>query len=82
MVAVAVKVTRAPGQKGLAEADIETPAGKPVFSIMVIELDVTGLLIGHEILEFRSQVTTSLLLGTYVYVELFDPAFVPLTFHW
>jgi hypothetical protein len=63
LVGVAVKVTRAPGQKGLAEADIETPAGKPVFSTIVIELDVTGLLIGHEILEFRSQVTTSLFIG-------------------
>jgi hypothetical protein len=64
LVGVAVKVTRAPGQKGLAEAEIDTPAGKPVFSVIVVELDVTGLLIGHEILEFRSQVTRSLLLGT------------------
>ena len=59
-----MKVTNAPGQKGFADAAIVTPAGKPVFSVMVIELEVTGLLIGHAILEFRSQVTTSLLIGT------------------
>jgi hypothetical protein len=63
LVAVAVKLTRAPGQKGLAEADIETPAGKPVFSVIVIEFEVTGLLTGQAIFDVRSQVTTSLLAG-------------------
>ena len=58
-----MKVIKAPGQNGFDEAAIETPAGKPVFSVMVIELEVTGLLIGQAILEFRSQVTTSLLPG-------------------
>jgi len=64
LVGVAVKVTTEPGQKGFADAVIVTPAGKPEFSVIVIEFEVTGLLIGQEILELSSQVTTSLLLGT------------------
>jgi len=39
------------------------PAGKPVLTTIVIELDVTGLLIGQAIFEFKTQVITSPLFG-------------------
>jgi hypothetical protein len=42
-VGVAVKVTDDPGQKGFDDAAIVIPAGKPVLTTIVIELDVAGL---------------------------------------
>jgi hypothetical protein len=65
-IGVAVKVMDEPGQKGLDEAAIVIPAGKPVFSIIVIVFDVAGLPSGHAILEFNTQVTKSPFTGLYV----------------
>jgi hypothetical protein len=42
---------------------IDTPAGRFALTIIVIEFDVAGLPIGQEIFEFKTQVTTSPLLG-------------------
>ena len=39
---VAVNVTDAPGQKGFDDAAIVIPAGNPVFTTIVMELDVAG----------------------------------------
>ena len=40
---VAVNVTDAPGQKGLDDAAMVIPAGDPVLTTIVMELDVAGL---------------------------------------
>jgi hypothetical protein len=63
---VAVNETELPGQNGLDEAVIVIPAGKPVFSTIVIVFDVAGLPSGHAILEFNTQVTKSPFIGLYV----------------
>ena len=52
-----------PRQNGFGVAMIDTPAGRFALTIIVIEFDVAGLPIGQEIFEFKTQVTTSPLLG-------------------
>ena len=58
-IGVAVNVTDDPGQKGFCVATMVTPAGSPVLTIIVIELDVAGLPVVHVRDEFIKQVTTS-----------------------
>lgn len=62
---VAVKVTDDPGQNGFEDAVIETPAGKPLFTTILIWLLVAGLPVEQPILEVRTQVTASLFRGIY-----------------
>jgi hypothetical protein len=71
-------------QHGLFDATMVTPTGTLWLGITVIvnALDITGLLVRQEALEFRVQVTTSLSLGRYMKTGLLTPAFVPFTFHW
>ena len=60
---VAVKLTDVPGQKGLLVAVMVTPAGKLVFSTIVIMMLDAGLLDVHSSDEVRIQETWSLLTG-------------------
>jgi len=60
---VAVKVTDDPGQKGLLDAEILTPAGKLLLVVIDSVLLVIGLVIGHAILEVNTQDTMSLFAG-------------------
>ena len=63
-VGVAVNVTLVPEQIAPAgTADILTLTGNLGFTVIVIVFDVAGLPIGQEIFEFKTQVTTSPLLG-------------------
>jgi hypothetical protein len=48
---------------------------------MVIVFDVTGLPVAQVALDVSTQLTASPLFGEYEKVALFDPTFVPLTFH-
>ena len=75
-------MTVVPWQTGLAEAAMETLAGRAVPAVIVIVLDSTGLvpLIQVE-LDVSQQVTRSPLVGEKVKDGLFVPAFDPLTFH-
>jgi hypothetical protein len=81
LVGAALQVTDPPGQNGLGVAVMVTPAGSPVLTIIVMELDVAGLPEVHGKDEFMMQLTTSPPAGVYVYVELLGPTFIPLTFH-
>ena len=58
-VGVAVKVTDDPGQKGLEDAVILTPAGKLLLIVINSVLLVTGFVIGHATLEVNIQDTKS-----------------------
>ena len=60
---MAVKVTDDPGQKGLLDAEMLTPAGKLLIIVINSVLLVIGLLIGHAILEVNTQDTMSLFAG-------------------
>ena len=60
---MAVKVTDDPGQKGLDDAVMLTPAGKLLMIVINSVLLVIGLVIGHAILEFNTQDTMSPLVG-------------------
>ena len=64
MVGVAVKVTDVPTQTLLPEAEIDTLAGSNGFTIIVIELELTGLPVGQVAFEVNWQVIASLLTGT------------------
>ena len=63
LLGVALKVTDDPGQNGFGVAVMDTPAGRFALTIIVIEFDVAGLLIGQAMFEFKTQVTTSPLMG-------------------
>ena len=63
-VGVAVKVTDDPGQNGFGVAVMDTPAGRFELTTIVMEFDDAGLPIGQAMFEFKTQVTTSPLLGT------------------
>ena len=65
MVGVAVNVTEVPAQTGLPDAEIETLTGSNGFTVIVIELLVAGLPVGHVAFEVRTQVTISPLTGVY-----------------
>ena len=54
-----MKLTALPGQNGLLDGLMLTDAGKPVLTIIVMELDVAGLPVVHGKEEFMMQVTTS-----------------------
>ena len=55
-----------PGQNGFCVATMVTPAGSPVLTIIVIELEVAGLPVVHVRDEFITQVTTSPPAGVYM----------------
>ena len=83
MVGVAVNVTDVPVQTGLAEADIETLAGRLGLTVIVTVFDVAGLPVAHVALEVMTQVTRApLVRAALVYVVLFVPTLTPLSFHW
>jgi hypothetical protein len=63
LVGVAVKVTCVPKQEGLVNVETVTPTGRTGRTLMVIELDVTGLVIGQGTLDVSTQVTISPLFG-------------------
>jgi len=51
LVSVAVNVTELPAQTGLAEGEIDIPAGVPVFTDMVMAFDFAGFMVAHVRLE-------------------------------
>ena len=65
LVGVAVNVTEAPWQTGLAEAAMETETGKFVLTVMVTALEVAGLPVAQVAFEDSTQVMISLFAGTY-----------------
>jgi hypothetical protein len=71
-----------PEQTGLADAVMETLAGRLEFTVMVTGFDVAGLPVLHVSLDVRTQVTTSVFAGVYVNVLLLVPELTPSTFHW
>ena len=82
MVGVAVKVTDVPAQTGLAEATIDTLTGRFGLTVIVIVFDVAGLPVTQVALEVMIQVTRApLTRAAFVYIELFVPTLVPLSFH-
>jgi hypothetical protein len=80
-VGVAEKVTDAPGQKGLDDAAMVTPAGNPVFSIIRTWMLDAGLpdVQGSE--DVSMQETWSPFIGKKVKFGLLIPAVSPFTFH-
>jgi len=77
-----VKVTDVPEQTGLDEAAIDTLTGRFGLTVIVTVLEVAGLPVTHVALEVRIQVTLSPSIRVvFVYVVLFVPTFVPLSFH-
>ena len=81
MVGVAVIVTEVPGQKGLVNVEMETPAGRLVLTVIVMMFDKPGLPVIQEADELRRQETWSPLAGEYENEGLFVPTLPPLTFH-
>ena len=77
-----MNVTDVPAQTGFDDGEIVTLTITLVFSTIVMAFDVAGFPVGHGILEFKTQETTSPLLGTNEYTGLSGPAFPPFTFHW
>ena len=63
LVGVAVNVTEVPAQTGLAEAATDTLTGRLGFTVMVTVFEVAGLPVGQVVLEVRTQVIRSLLVG-------------------
>ena len=63
---MAVKVTGSPGQIVVEVAEIETPAGDTVLTVMVIEFEFAGLLVAQTLLEVIIQVTISPLFNVVV----------------
>jgi len=63
--AVVVKVTVDPRQKGLDEAEIDTLTGVIGFTVITIGLDIAGFPVGHNTFEFSVQVIASPLTGKY-----------------
>ena len=80
-ITVAVKVTCPPWHTGLAEADMVTLTGVPVFFFIVMAFDVTGFRIAQDRLEVILHVIKSSSAGKYVNTGLFVPAFTQFTFH-
>lgn len=78
---VAEKTTGVPAQTELELAVIDTAAATDGATVIVIEFDVAGDPVTQAALEVTTHVITSPLFGEYVYVLLFVPAFIPLTFH-
>ena len=70
-----------PGQKGLVNVEMETPAGRLVLTVIVMVFDKAGLPVIQDADEFRMQDTWSPLAGEKVNEGLFVPALLPLTFH-
>ena len=58
-------MTEFPAQTGFVEGVIEIPTVTLVFSIIVMVFDVAGFPVGHGMLEFSTQETTSPFEGTY-----------------
>lgn len=82
MAGVAVKVTELPEQTGLAEAAMDTLTGRFGLTAIVIILDVAGFPVGQVAFEVRTQDTRSPLVRVaLVYVALFRPTLLPLSFH-
>jgi hypothetical protein len=54
-----VNITAVPGQNGFGFATMETPAGSPVFPIIVIVFEFAGFPVGHAIDDVITQVTKS-----------------------
>jgi hypothetical protein len=82
LVGVAVKVTDVPAQIGLDEAAIDTLTGRFGLTVIVTVLEVAGLPVAHVALEVITQVTWApSARAAFVYVVLFVPTFVPLSFH-
>ena len=65
MTGVAVKVTEVPAQTGFAEGVTATLTGSSGFTFMVTVFEVAGLPLGQVALEVSTQITASLLIGTY-----------------
>ena len=65
MTGVAVKVTEVPAQTGFTEGVTDTLTGSSGFTFMVTAFDVAGLPLGQVALEVSTQITASLLIGTY-----------------
>ena len=84
MVGVAVKVTLVPEQiVEDGEAAIATLAGKFGLTIIVTVFDVAGEPVAHVAVDVIATVTKSPLANTaLLYVALFVPTLVPLSFHW
>jgi hypothetical protein len=66
LVGVAVKVTCAPEQDGLDEAETDTLTGRFELTVIVIALDVAGLPVTQVALEVITQMTISPFTGVYV----------------
>ena len=82
MPGVAVKVTEAPAQTGLADAAIATLTGRIGLTVMFTALDVAGFPVVQSALEVRAQVSTLLFAGLNVYMALVAPVtFTEFTFH-
>ena len=62
---VAVKVTELPVQTGFAEGLTEMLTGSRGFTFMVTVFEVAGLPVAQMAFEVRTQITASLLIGTY-----------------
>ena len=69
-------------QEGFVSVEIVTPTAWTGNTDIVMELEETGLAVGHGMEGVSWQLTTSPFAGVYEYVAWFKPAFVPLTFHW
>ena len=62
---VAVKVTKVPAQTGFAEGVAVTLTARSGFTFMVTVFEVAGLPVAQMAFEVRTQITASLLIGTY-----------------
>ena len=78
---MAVKVTEAPWQTGLAEDATETLTGNPGLTVMSIWFETAGSPVLQVSEDVRTHVTWSLFAGVYAYIQLFAPTLIPLTFH-
>ena len=82
MVAVALKVTEVPEHIVFAVAPIKILTERFGLTVIVTALDVAGLPVAQVALEVITQVTTSILTrAALVYVVLFVPTFILLSFH-
>ena len=82
MAGVAVKVTDAPEQTGLADAAMVTPTVNIGFTVMVTVFDVAGFPVVQVALEVITQVIALPFIGIYMKVEFVAPViFVPFTLH-
>jgi len=78
---VAVNVTAAPWQTGFTDGEIVTDNGLAVFTVMMIEFELTvAPEEGQDILEIISHVITSLFCGEYENTGEFEPRIRPFTF--